>query len=261
MAQPWDTALIPQEANRAAKLILDSLADHIIGIYLYGSSIEDGLQRHSDIDLFVVTNTALSTAVRKKLTSSFMDISGEIGNKKFLRPLEITIVNLYDLIPWAYPPRRELQFGEWLRPEIEKGLVLEAAQDPDLTILLKQVVQKNAPLIGPQAFEILPSVPDSDFRKAILDTLPLLLQSIAGDERNSILTLARMYYSLITRQITSKHRATTWLLTELPDEFHSLLNDAKLAYLGKHTDCWKGRESEIQNFVTFMALKIELHRE
>jgi hypothetical protein len=33
------------------------------------------------------------------------------------RPLEVTVLVLTDVVPWRYPPHRELQFGEWLRDE------------------------------------------------------------------------------------------------------------------------------------------------
>ena len=28
-----------------------------------------------------------------------------------------------DLVPWRHPARRELQFGEWLRGDLEAGIV------------------------------------------------------------------------------------------------------------------------------------------
>lgn len=257
MAKKLNSNFIPNEAKRAVEIILDNLADSLVGVYLYGSSIDSGLQKNSDIDLLVLTNRPLTTDLRKEFATSFLNVSGPIGNKESIRPLEITVVNIKDIFPWTYPPKRELQYGEWLRSEVKEGMILKAEQDPDLAILLKQVRQNSISLIGPYAIEVLPPIPDSDFRRAILDSLPLLVQNIEGDERNTILTLARMYYSLINGTITSKHKASAWLIKELPEEFHSVVNNARLAYLDKNTDSLNFKENELERFTEVMSSKIK----
>ena len=40
------------------------------------------------------------------------------GESEILRAVEVTIVVHDDIIPWRYPAKRELQFGEWQRNDI-----------------------------------------------------------------------------------------------------------------------------------------------
>lgn len=44
---------------------------------------------------------------------------------------------------WRYPPRREMQFGEWLRKDILIGIFEPAVLDIDLAILLTQARQHS----------------------------------------------------------------------------------------------------------------------
>ena len=36
-----------------------------------------------------------------------MTISGKIGNTDSVRPLEVTVINRSEVVPWQYPPKRE----------------------------------------------------------------------------------------------------------------------------------------------------------
>lgn len=49
-----------------------------------------------------------------------MDASGAVGNPE-KRPIEITVVNQNDILPWRFPPKCEYMYGEWLRDEMEAG--------------------------------------------------------------------------------------------------------------------------------------------
>jgi streptomycin 3"-adenylyltransferase len=80
-------------------------------------------------------------------------------------------------------------YGEWLRDEHEKGQIQGPTEDPDLAIVLAQARMKSVSLFGPDAANLLDPIPDSDVRKAIQESLPGLIKSIKGDERNVILTL------------------------------------------------------------------------
>ncbi|MFU1806187.1 aminoglycoside adenylyltransferase domain-containing protein, partial [Enterococcus faecium] len=80
-----------------------------------------------------------------------------------------------------------------LREQFEKGEIPESTYDPDLAILLAQLRKNSINLLGPKATEVIEPVPMTDIRKAIKESLPGLIASINGDERNVILTLARMW--------------------------------------------------------------------
>lgn len=146
---------IPKEAIQALKIIEKLLDSILVGVYLYGSAVMEGLRINSDVDILVVTNHSLSERTRRELTDRLMTISGKIGNTNAMRPLEVTVIN--------------------------------------------QVRKNGINLSGPKATEVLEPVPMTDIRRAIKESLPGLIADIKGDERNVILTLARMGNTSITQ--------------------------------------------------------------
>lgn len=103
---------IPKEAIQASKIIEELLDSILVGIYLYGSAVMGGLRINSDVDILVVINRSLSERTRRDLTDRLMLISGKIGNTKDMRPLEVTVINQKDIIPWHFPPKYEFMYGE-----------------------------------------------------------------------------------------------------------------------------------------------------
>ncbi len=106
---------IPKEAIQVLTIIKEVLEDQLVGVYLYGSAVTGGLRVKSDVDILVLTNCGLSVATRSKLSKQLMRISGRPGESTGIRPLEITVVNQKDVVPWHFPPRFEFMYGEWLR--------------------------------------------------------------------------------------------------------------------------------------------------
>lgn len=96
---------IPKEAIQALKTIAELLDNMLIGVYLYGSAVMGGLRMNSDVDILVITNQSLSEKTRRNLTNRLMLISGKIGNIKDMRPLEVTVINQKDIVPWHFPPQ------------------------------------------------------------------------------------------------------------------------------------------------------------
>ena len=60
-------------------------------------------------------------AERRALVDGLLRISGRWPPID-RRPVELTVVVQADVRPWRYPPVMDLQFGEWLRADLERGL-------------------------------------------------------------------------------------------------------------------------------------------
>src|SRR5690606_13038017 len=183
---------IPDEAKRAQSVVEGVLGDSIIGIYLFGSAVVGGVKRDSDVAMLVAVSDPPTFEQRKALVSQLMSVSGAIGNPQAIRPLELTVMTVSDIVPWQFPPRAEFVYGEWLREEFEAGNVPEPIRDPDLAVVLKKVIDNSLPLYGSSAEQVFEPVPMTDIRRAIRDSLPGLLAEAAGDERNVVLTLSRI---------------------------------------------------------------------
>lgn len=106
-------------------------------------------------------------------------------------------------------------YGEWLREQFDKGAIPEPTYDPDLAILLSQLRENSINLFGPEATEVIEPVPMTDIRRAIKESLPGLIASIEGDERNVILTLARMWLTPLPVEFAQKIRLHEWAIPKL----------------------------------------------
>jgi streptomycin 3"-adenylyltransferase len=229
---------VSAQLSRALNVFEHHLASTLLAVHLYGSAVDGGLKPYSDIDLLVTVATKPDETARLAMMRDLLNVSAPPGQSKDLRPLEVTVVVRNDVVPWRYPGRRELQFGEWLRKEILDGIAGSAVTDSDLAILLTQARQHSISLAGPLAAESFDPVPESDFVMALADTLRLWNKPSdwAGDERNVVLTLARVWYSAATGAIAPKDVAADWAIERLPEEHQSAMFEARQAYLGYGAD-------------------------
>ncbi|WP_087107114.1 aminoglycoside adenylyltransferase family protein [Halomonas citrativorans] len=248
---------ITNEAIQAQLVVEDVLGDSIIGIYLFGSAVVGGLRHESDVDILVAVSRPPGLWQRKSLVARLMDVSGAIGNSQTIRPLELTVVTISDVVPWQFPPRAEFVYGEWLRAQFEAGNVPEPARDPDLAIVLKKVRDNSLSLYGRSAAEVFEPVPMADIQKAIRDSLPSLLNHIEGDERNVILTLSRMWLTAATGNIAPKDVATMWAEQQAPAAHAALLKYAREGYLGRGNDWWEDKYEAMKALVAYMKNNIE----
>ena len=111
-----------QQFKESLELLKVILGTDLLGVYLYGSSLVGGLQKYSDIDLFVVTNRATTSEEKAELIANLSQISG-LYMKGSKRPIEMTLVEKTAINPWRYPPHCDFQYGEWLRESFEKGAI------------------------------------------------------------------------------------------------------------------------------------------
>ncbi len=257
MNQELSDRQIPKEAGQAAEALTELFSHQLVGVYLYGSAVEGGLQKNSDVDIAAVVSRRLSGDARKELSKRLMKISGWIGNPQGIRSLEVTVLNQDDIQPWVYPPKQELQYGEWLRRRFEAGDFGETSENPDLAILVTQVRNHSVALVGTDAKKVFPLVPVHDLHRSIGDSLPKLLTHTMGDERNVLLTLARMWLTVSTGEIRSKDRAAAWAGSRLPAKDAKWLELAGLAYRGLYVDCWDGLNRQVNELIEIMRDKIE----
>ena len=238
---------IPSEAGKALLIVQKRLAESLVAVYLHGSAAVGGLRPRSDVDLLVVIDQPMMSEARKCLAADLMTISGRYpSDPKGRRPLELIVFLRTDLAASLYPPRSEFIYGEWLRHEYEMGEIPKHVCDPELTLILAQSRKEAIPLLGPTASSLIPAIPRSDIRRAIEDVLPALIATPPGDERNVLLTLARMWRTLVTGEFVSKDVAADWAVARLPAEEAAVLADAREAYLGTREEDWRDRKQELR---------------
>ena len=242
---------IPSEADKALLVVQKRLAKSLLAVYLHGSAVAGGLRPHSDIDLLVVIDQPLTPEARERLAAELMMISGRYpSDSDGRRPLELIVFLRADLAELPYPARCEFIYGEWLRHDYERGEIPKPVCDPELTLVLAQARQEAKALFGPGASELLPAAPVTDLHRAIGDALSALIDTLQGDERNVLLTLARMWRTLMTGDIVSKDVAASWAAARLPAEQAVVLANARETYLGVGKEDWQNRQQEIRRTVS-----------
>ncbi|MDV3126032.1 DUF4111 domain-containing protein [Mycobacterium sp. 21AC1] len=193
----------------------------VLGVYLYGSTVVGGAQLDSDIDLLVVTREALSVPERESLTRLLLNSSGWKGHANTLpeaatrRPIELTSFAIGSTRPWEPEPRYDYQFGEWLRHEFLSGMVPGPTNDPDAVLLVATALAGQRTLHGPALSTLIAPVPEEKLRDAALAVIPALREAIVGDERNVLLTLARIAVTVESGRIMSKDAAAEAVVTRL----------------------------------------------
>lgn len=250
---------VAAQLSAVCAVLQQHLGQQLRAIHLYGSAVSDGLKPHSDIDLMAVVDAPLPETVRQGLMQALLAHSAWPGSSHRLRALEVTIVALREVVPWRYPPRREMQFGEWLRTDLQAGRFEPPMPDPDLAILLTKLRQHSTALFGPSAKNLLDPVPASDLRKALSDTIaqwnaPADWQ---GDERNIILALARIWFTACTGEIASKDRAATWAVERLPASHSAIVEQALESYLRGEPDALALMPQPLADTVHFLKREVE----
>ena len=233
-------------------MIREVLADAVVGAYLYGSALTGGLRPRSDLDILVLVERPTTPDEKRRLAEGLLAVSGRP------LPVEVTIVAAPDVRPWRYPPRYDLQYGEWLRTELERGELdaLQATTNPDVTLLLTMVLQASRPLVGPPASEVLDPVPADDLVRAMLADTDEVMPGLEDDTRNSVLTLARIWRTMETGEIGPKDAAADWALERLPPEHREVLTRARAIYLGEEDDRWDDLRPRVRPYADHVAGEI-----
>ncbi|MEU5403340.1 aminoglycoside adenylyltransferase family protein [Streptomyces sp. NPDC005963] len=235
------------QTNDVVALVHRVLGPQVIGVYSHGSAVLGGMRPHSDIDVFVLITGRTTETLRRELVERLLLVSSPDALSG-VRPVELTIAVRSDVRPWHYPPRREFQYGEWLRDSYEGGWIPSPTPDPDLALLITMVLQGDSPLAGPPPGEVLDPVPYGDVIRALTAGVPELLGELHSDTRNVVLTLARIWMTLETGTIDSKESAADWALVRLPADLRPVLAHARAVYRGETEERWDGFATLLEPF-------------
>ena len=228
---------VADQADAVLRVLVTALPPGtLLSAYIYGSAVAGGLQPDSDLDLFAIIDRRLTDVERRAILGGLLPVSGRGTRPAAWRPIELTLVVKGEVRPWRYPPRVELQYGEWLRERALADALRPTAASQDVAIVIAMVRASGRTLLGSPPQTLLDPVPDSDVARAIREEVQSVLDDIETDTRNVLLTLARMWSTVATGEIRSKAGAAAWALQRLPNEHRPVLALARAAYLGATED-------------------------
>lgn len=227
---------INEQIQQVKATIIDVLKD-IVGIYMFGSFVESELKPNSDLDFLVLVPQPLADNLKSTLIHRISPLSRNIGDNNHLRYVELTIVTQKDMAVLQYPPKQDFIYGEWLHDEYIKGYIPPSEFNSDLMIVLYQALQNNKQIYGMYSLhELLPDISFSDVKKAMMDSLDLLINHYEGDEANTILTLCRMILTMDTKQIIPKDVAGNSISKTIPLKHQKNVLLAVSNYEGQSVD-------------------------
>lgn len=243
--------LAPESPNSqlqaALALVQKILSLDVQALYLHGSAVAGGLRPQSDLDILAVVDAPLSDEQRQDLIAALLSISApHPATPGGPRCIELVVCRLADLQRNEHPAKVEFTYGEWLRDAFKEGYLSDAAADPEYTLLLAQARQQAQLLWGRDVLADMPATPIEHIRQAMRDGVEPLYEGLRGDERNVLLTLARMWRTGVHGDFMTKEQAAEWAIPRLPAELAKTLEYARLAYIGEELDRWdtRGKEAE-----------------
>ncbi len=236
-----------QQLNDCIDLLKTVFGGDLLGVYLYGSALLGGLQKYSDIDLFVVTNRAPTNKEKEQLVANLLELSG-IYMKSSQRPIEMTLVEKSAISPWKYPSQFDFQYGEWMRDSFLKGEIEEsqANETNDLAFMVTMLFLRSQTLWGEDPEMLLDRVPYGDFMRSMLNGLQHLYEGLESDTRNVLLTYARIWSTLKTNVIRSKPAAADWVMNHLPEKYQPVMKKAKAICIGEVDESWNDVQEHIR---------------
>jgi streptomycin 3"-adenylyltransferase len=257
-AHPLVTRHVHQEQlDRVVALVHEVLGPDLVGAYLHGSTATGRLRPRSDLDVLAVSRRATTHDEKERLVHGLFDVSSPSDAPGPVRPIELTIVVESEVRPWRYPPRFDFLYGEWLRRDFAGGnLEPWDTISPDLAALITMVLQANRAVLGPPPAEVFDQVPASDLRRAVVAGIDGLMEELADDTRNVVLTLARIWLTVATGEIGSKDEAADWALPRLPEEHRAVLARARAIYLGDEDERWDDLQLRVRPHADYVVSEI-----
>lgn len=203
------------------------LGEQLLAVLVFGSLALGDFNPHtSDVDIVVVTHTALSEVELERLSAMHRRIFQ--SGLALADQLECSYIPRAEL--WRHVPERAFF------PHVDRGEAVLSIQQhhSDWVIQRYSLHEFGFSVFGPSPAELVASVTSQELHQAVRDLrwwweLQLVDTSRveqAGYQVYSVLSMCRILYTLQTGTITSKPAAARWGLGALPERFHTLVQDA-----------------------------------
>jgi predicted nucleotidyltransferase len=219
------------QAGDLAGRLRASLGEALVGVYLHGSIVLGGFNPElSDLDVLAVTRRRTTVDEKRLLVEIVADASGNPS------PLEFHLVAQADLRPWQHPTPFDFHYSDvWrdaLRADLAEALGRQGDADPDLAAHVMVVRQRGVAIDGPPPADVFPDVPWDDYADSLLRDLRWARSTDRPWPVYRVLSPARIWATLATREIQSKDSGGAWALERIRADLRPVLADALARYRG-----------------------------
>ena len=219
--------LINEFVNRSK----DILKENLVGIYLHGSSVMGCFNpEKSDIDLIIVVDDKMSDITKK----AYMDMVVKLNSYAPAKGIEMSIVRKEVCDPFVYPTPFELHFSamhlKWYKDNPEDYILKMNGTDKDLAAHFTIIGKRGKCLFGLPIEDVFAVVPKADYLDSIWNDIVEAPEEITGNTMYLTLNLARVLAFAKDGLVLSKKEGGEWGLKNVPEEYHSLIEDALSEY-------------------------------
>jgi predicted nucleotidyltransferase len=264
MSTPFTNPAPYTDVNDLLRELLSSaraiLADHFVGMYLFGSLAAGDFDHASDVDVLVVTDEEVSGEMLSSLRAMHARIAA--AESHWATQLEVSYIPRHALR--RFDPARSLH------PHIDRGAgqsLRVARHDADWVIQRHVLREKGLVLAGPEPRTLIDPLTPDDLRRAVSEILrdwyapmaddPAHLRS-RGYQSYTVLTMCRMLYTLRHGAVVSKPFAARWARETLGARWAGLI---ERAWEGRRTPQSEPEPSDVSETTAFIRHTLELSRQ
>lgn len=236
------------------------LSDQFIGMYLFGSLANGDFDKHSDIDVLVVTDGDISSDRFSKLQNMHAEIA-KIDSPWAIQQ-EVSYIPQNALRRFD-PPNIRHPFLD--RGEME--MLKIKPHESDWIIQRYLLRERGIVLTGPDLTTLIDPVTPCELRQAVVDILPLWVDPIfanptkiqsRGYQSFCVLSLCRMLYTLQNKAILSKPAAAKWAVETLDSRWSPLI---QRAVAGRQNSNGEALTEDINETLELMKYALEVSKQ
>ena len=230
-----------EDTNRIPIQIVESfvreseriIGDNLVGIYLHGSAVMGCYNPDkSDLDFLVV----VKENVKDETKRDFMDMVVALNAQTPGKGIEMSIVKKEVCDPFIYPTPFELHFSQmhtkWYSENPDDYIRKMNGTDKDLAAHFKVIKARGKCLFGLSIDEVFGEVPEQNYMDSLWNDIEEAAEEITDNTMYLTLNLARVLAWIKEKKVLSKKEGGEWGLKNLPDKYHSLLQEALKEYKG-----------------------------
>ena len=230
-----------EDTNRIPIQIVESfvreseriIGDNLVGIYLHGSAVMGCYNPDkSDLDFLVVVKESMMDDVKR----TYMDMVVGLNAQTPGKGIEMSIVKREVCDPFIYPTRFELHFSQmhikWYNDNPDDYIRKMNGTDKDLAAHFTVIKARGKCLCGLHVNEVFGEVPEQNYMDSLWNDIEEAAEEITDNTMYLTLNLARVCAWVKEKKVLSKKEGGEWGLKNLPDKYHSLLQEALKEYKG-----------------------------
>jgi predicted nucleotidyltransferase len=245
---------VQRQAQDLGRRLSEALGGMLVGVYVHGSVALDTFRSGlSDLDVIAVARRRTNVAEKRLL----VEILAEADENP--AELEFHFLAEPDLDPWRHPAPFDFHYSDnWrgaLRSDLEHTLTRQGDTDPDLAAHLTVVRARGIPVQGPPPTDVFPVIPWNDYVDALLRDLKWVGERGTTSPVYCVLSPARVWATLATREIHSKDSGGAWAVDRLPANLRPVLAGALARYRGE-TDEFSVDPETLKQFLVYVEAEV-----